>query len=86
MQFLDIGLKRPEIIPPTNIMTMSFIIMKLLECLQVMKDVDIGILRPDTLPLTIMDFIIVVIKLVTMVEVYVGLKRQSTLPFAIMDQ
>ena len=42
---------------------------------------DIGLLRPDTIPLTIAEFVIVV----AMLEVDLGLKRPSTLPFAIME-
>ena len=58
---LDIGLVRPVIITPTIITTMIFHRMKLLKCMQVMEDLDIGILRSDTLPPEIEEFIIVVI-------------------------
>ena len=38
-----------------------------------MEDLDIGILRPETLPIAITDFI----KVVTMLEVDIGLTRQA---------
>ena len=53
MEVLDISLKRPAILPPTIITEMVFQMMKALKCLRVMKDVEIGCLRTDTLPITI---------------------------------
>ena len=50
MKVLDIGLKIPDIIPPTIVMTVVFLMMKLLKCLRVLKYLDIDILIADTLP------------------------------------
>ena len=44
-----------------------------------MEYVDIGHLRTSTIHLTIVDFIIVEIKVVKMVEVYIGIKKPATL-------
>ena len=43
---LDIGIKRPGIHTPTIIMVMIFMIMKVLDCLQVIEDVGIVLLIP----------------------------------------
>ena len=59
MEVLNIGLERPVIIPTTIIMTMVFLMIKVFECLWVMEGVDIGFLRPATLPLEIIGFIMV---------------------------
>ena len=83
MKVLDIGLKRPAIIPSTIVMMMVFIMMKILEYMRVMKDVDIGLLRPFTLIIATMEFIIVIIEVVTMVDVDKGIKIPSSLPLNI---
>ena len=81
IEFLDIDTERPATLPPTIVMAVVFLMKKLLECLRVMEDVDIGIFMPDDLPMTILEFIIVV----TMIEVYISLKRLSTLPLSIVE-
>ena len=86
MEFLDIGIDRPAILPPTILITMVFLMMELLNCLWVMEDVDIGLYMPSTLHLAIMEFIIVVIKVVTTIEFGIGIKRQATLPLIIMEK
>ena len=83
MEVLDIGLERPAIIPSTIVMMMVFIMMKILEYMRVMKDVDIGLLRPFTLIIATMEFIIVIIEVVTMVDVDKGIKIPSSLPLNI---
>ena len=62
-------------------MVMVFLMMKVLQCLRTMEDVDIFLLRPFTLPLEIKEFIIVV----KMVVVDLSLKRPSTLSIAIVE-
>ena len=47
----------PDILPPTVLTTMEFMMIKVLTCLWVMEDVDIGILRPATLSLGITEVI-----------------------------
>ena len=66
---------RPAILPPTIITRMIFVIMKVLNYLQVTEDVGIGLLIRANLTLAITEFIIVV----PMVEVDLGIKRQATL-------
>ena len=46
----------------------------------------IGLKRPATIPLEIVDFVIVVIKVVTMVDVDICLKRLATLTIKILEQ
>ena len=60
---------------------MVFLIMEVLECLWVMEDMDLGLKISATIPLTIVDFISVVIKVVTIEEVGICLKIPSSLPF-----
>ena len=72
---------RPAILPPTIVTKMVFLMMKVFKCLWVMEDVEIGLLRKSTLPLSIVEFIIVV----TMVEVNIGLKRPDTIYLAILE-
>ena len=86
MEVLDIGLERPAILPPTIVTMMVFLMMKVLECLQVMEDMDIGLLRKATLPIATTDLIIVVIKVVTMVEVDIGLNISAIITIAILEQ
>ena len=86
MKVLNIGLERPVIIPTTIIMTMVFLMIKVFECLWVMEGVDIGFLRPATLPLEIIGFIMVEIKVVMTVEVDIGINRSSTLPPSIAEK
>ena len=81
MKLLDIGLTRLAILPPTIITMMIFQMMKVLKFLQVMEDVEIGLLIPETLPLAIAEFIIVV----AMLDIDIGLKRTATLPLAIAE-
>ena len=66
---------RPAILPPTIITRMIFVIMKVLNYLQVTEDVGIGLLIRANLTLAITEFIIAV----PMVEVDLGIKRQATL-------
>ena len=56
-------------------MMILFLMMKVLQCLQVMEDAKIVLLVPSTIPIEIAKFII----LVTMVEVDLGLKILATL-------
>ena len=51
MEVLDIGLERPDILPPNILMRMVFLMVKLFEYLLAMEDVDIGLLRSSTLTL-----------------------------------
>ena len=51
-----------------------------------MDDVDICLLRPVTLPLVIVEHIIVVIKVVIILEVYIGRKIPSTLTLSMVDK
>ena len=81
MEFLDIDIKRPVILHTTIVTTMVFLMMKLLNCLQVMEYLDIDILIPATLLLSIMEFIIVL----KMVEVYTCLKITANLPLVIVE-
>ena len=48
-------------------------------------EVDIRLKRPATLPISIVEFIIVVIKVVIMVDVEIGINTY-TLPLEILDQ
>ena len=63
----------PAILTNTILKMVVFIMMKVLKCLRVMEGLEIGLLRPYTLPIATMEFTI----LVTMVEVDLGLKRPS---------
>ena len=72
---------RLTIIPPTIITTMVCLMTKVLQLLQVMEYVDIGLLRTATISLVITDFFIVV----TMAEVDLGLKRPTTISIAIVE-
>ena len=63
----------PAILTNTILKMVVFIMMKVLKCLRVMEGLEIGLLRPCTLPIATMEFTI----LVTMVEVDLGLKRPS---------
>ena len=74
MEFLDIGLQIIIIIYPTIVIVMVFMMTKVLECLWATEDVDIGLKRPSTLHLSIVEFIVLMIKMVTMVEVDIGVK------------
>ena len=86
MEVLDIDLNRKSICTPIIVMMMIFIITKVLDCRRVMEDVAICLLIPATLPLIIMQFIILAIELVTIVEVNICLKRPNTLPLVILEQ
>ena len=81
MEVYGIGIVIPSILPPTIVTTLVFLTMKVLKCLWMIKYVDLGLLRPSTLPLEITDFIIVV----TMVEVDLGLKILATLSLEIVE-
>ena len=63
----------PAIIPPTVVTTMPLLKKKVLKCLWVMKYVDIGLLRPDTLPLVITEVM------------GIGLLIPATLPILIAE-
>ena len=54
--------------------------MKVLDCLLLIEDVDLGLKKPATLPISIVEFITVVIKVVIMEEVDIGLKRPANIP------
>ena len=51
-----------------------------------MSDVNLCHKKTATLPIVIVDFILMVIKMVTMEEVDIGLNIPDKLPLAIMDQ
>ena len=70
---------RPDILPPTIIMTMVSVIMKVLKYLQVMEDVNIGILIPATIPIVKLEFITAMM----MKEMDLGIKRPGTIVIAI---
>ena len=53
MEEYDIGIIIPAILPPTKSTVMKLLKKKVLKCLQVMKEVDIDILRPSNLSLLI---------------------------------
>ena len=53
IKVLGISLKIPAILPPIIVMTMLFMEMEVLECLWVMKYVDLGLNRLANLPLAI---------------------------------
>ena len=72
---------RPDIIPPTIVTTMEFLMEKVLKCLQVVEYVDTDLLRSATLPLAIAYIITVVM----FVEVNLGHKIPATLSIAIME-
>ena len=86
MEVLYIGIEMPSISPPTIIMTMVFLIMEVLKCLRMKEETDLGINRSATLPLAIVEFILILIGVVTMEEVDISLKRPATLPLAIVEQ
>ena len=58
--------------------------MEVLECLQVMEYMDSGFKWPATILLAIVEFIVVVITVMTMEEVYIGIKRAVTLHIEII--
>ena len=66
-EVLDIGIERTYICPPTILMMMVFITMKVLEYLQVMEGVDLGIKIPANLSIEIVEFIVVLIIVMTIV-------------------
>ena len=51
-----------------------------------MEDVDLGLKISATLPLAIVDFIVMVIKLVIMEEVGIDIKRPATITLAIVEK
>ena len=53
MEVLYIGINRPSINPPAIAMPMVFLRIKVLNCLRVMKEMDVGILGPETIPIAI---------------------------------
>ena len=67
-----------------HLRTMEFMMTKVLDCLRVTEDVDIGLLIPVTIPLEIVDFIAVTTKVVMMVEVDIGHKIPSNLTLTIV--
>ena len=69
------------ILPLTIITTIVFMMMKFLKCLWLMEYVDIDLLRPANLPLTIVEFKLVV----TMVEVNLGLNKTDTVSIKIVE-
>ena len=73
---------RPAIFPPTVVKMMKFLMKKSLKCIWVMEGMYIGVLRPATLILVIMEVIIVVMS----VEVDLGHKSPSTIHLSIVEQ
>ena len=51
MEVYGFGIKISGNIPPNIVTKMIFMTMEVLQCMQVMEDVDIGLLRPATFPL-----------------------------------
>ena len=49
MEVLNIGIDISPILPPTIVITMVFLMMKVMDCLRVMEDVEICLLIPATL-------------------------------------
>ena len=82
MKVQYIGIVSLDILPPIVIKTMGFLMTKLFKCLCVVEDVYIGLLRPATLPLAIVEFII----LVLMLKVELCLKRPAIFPLIIVEQ
>ena len=80
------GLEISPNLPPIIAMEMVFIMMEVLECLIVKKDVDLGINRPATLPLEIVEFIIVLIEVMMTEDMDIGLNRSAIIILAIMGQ
>ena len=71
----------------TKIITkMLFLTMKVLEFLQGMEDVDLVLKIPANLPISIVEFFVVVIAMVLMLEVDIGLNSPDNLPLAVLDQ
>ena len=68
MEILDIILKIPAIIPPIILMMVVFLMMQVLECLWLMEYANIGLLRPYTFPLAIVEFNMVLIEVVTIID------------------
>ena len=66
MEVLDIGLKRPSILPPNIFTAMVFLMMEVLERLQVTEEVDLGLKRLAIIPHTVVEFIVVVHEVVMM--------------------
>ena len=63
----------PAILPPTAIMKMGFPKNKFLKCIWVMEEVDIGLLRPDTITQLIAEVMII------------GLLSPANLPLVILE-
>ena len=74
MEVLDIGIEIPDILAHTILTNMVFMMVEVLNCMQVMYDVDLGLKIPATLLLAILKFIITVTKVVTMLMVNIGIK------------
>ena len=72
---------KPAIITLANVTTVVFLMIKCLQFLWVMEDMNTGLLIPATLPLAITVFIIVV----TMLDMDIDLKRPATLSLAVVD-
>ena len=86
MEVLDICLKLPGINPSTIATKMVFLIMKVLEYLRVMEDVGLVLKIPENLPISIVQFIFMVIVMVIIVEMEIGLKILSNLPLVIVEK
>ena len=86
MEVVNIGFERTAICPITIATTIEFLMMEVLECLQVTEEANLGLKIPGTLPIIIVEFIVMVIEVVTMEEVDIGLKIPDTLPLAILDK
>ena len=65
---------------------MIFLMAKVLECLQLTEDLDLGLKIPVTLTLAIMDFKVLVVEVATMEKIDIGINRPDTLTLAILDQ
>ena len=81
MEVLDVVIERQYILTPTIVTNIVFMKEQILKCMQVMEDMDICLLIPANLLLSIVEFIIVV----TMVEVDLGLKIPPTLNTTIVE-
>ena len=85
MEVLDIGIKRPVILPPTIIMIMVFMTMEVLDCILELYSPYLGLNISATLPLSIVEFIVKVIEVATMKDIDFGLMRPTTIPLSIVE-
>ena len=81
MEVLDVVIERQYILTPTIVTNIVFMKEQILKCMQVMEDMDICLLIPANLPLSIVEFIIVL----TMVEVDLGIKRPANISLTTVE-